>query len=93
MKQKNNYTDIEGREIEIGDVVLRPMWGTLNKHIVLGFTPSTIKLSCFRHAHSSMGYFKNFTQHNSMQYLRWIPDLFIYKKNVEIPENLRKFIK
>lgn len=31
--------------------------------------------------------------HNSKQYLQWIPELLVIKKNCDIPEKLRKFIK
>lgn len=38
--------DIFGREIEVGDVVVRAKFSTFNKHKVVGFTKSSIKLSC-----------------------------------------------
>ena len=38
--------DVFGREIEVGDVVVRSKYSIFNKHKVVGFTKSFIKLSC-----------------------------------------------
>ena len=102
--------DIDGNEIEVGDIVLRPMPSALSKHYVLGYTQNKngIILSCCRGnsiwdskakqysiVYSPKGSIlgKSIEHHNAKQYLRWTPELFIYKKNATIPENLRKFVK
>lgn len=94
--------DIDGNEIEIGDIVLRPKFGSLNKHYVLGFSNKDkgIIVSCEKIIPSwskTKSYYIPYTQtlsnHNSKQYLSYAPKLFIYKKNTTIPENLRKFVK
>lgn len=36
---------------------------------------------------------RDYTKHNSKQYIQYIPDILVIKKNFGIPENLRKFVK
>lgn len=35
----------------------------------------------------------DYTKHNSKQYIQYVPDVLIIKKNFGIPENLCKFVK
>ena len=100
--------DILGRKIEVGDVVLRPVFSYLYPHIVLGFTKNGIKFSCKRiktggysYANNtkiakeiySISHTRDVKEHNSIQFIQWIPDLCIIEKNTAIPENLQQFIK
>lgn len=93
--------DIDGNEIEIGDIILRPHHSRLTKHYVLGFCNEGYGLQISRYRKESAwkpGYFytqstANIDEHNSKQYLSYAPYLFIYQKNATIPENLRKFVK
>lgn len=94
--------DIEGNELEIGDIVLRPICGTLAKHYVLGFSRGGrgLIVSCEKkqstwsnrnHIYTATG--AALEGHNNKQYLSYPPTMFIYKKNAGIPENLIKFVK
>jgi len=51
--------DVFGREIEVGDVVVRAKFSTFNKHKVVGFTKSSIKLSCKMVSRTRRGYYTN----------------------------------
>ena len=86
--------DIDENEIEIGDIVLRPKFGSISKHYVLGFSNKGygIILSCEKVKSSwakGNHYYIPYTQTLSS----YNPSLFIYQKNATIPENLRKFVK
>jgi hypothetical protein len=97
-------TDINGIEIEVGDLVVYPSQGSLVKSIVLGFTENSIILSCSRRKwingnyenHSKGIIFKypnNPTLHNSKFYKYPYNSFLILEKNINIPDNLIKFVK
>lgn len=93
--------DIDGNEIEIGDIVLRPIYSRLTKHYVLGFCNGDRGLQLSRYLKQS-SWNKNYyytasladiTNHNSKQNISYSPNVLIYQKNATISENLRKFVK
>ena len=84
-----------------------PNYSYLSKHIVLGLPNeqrSTFILSCLRHldlkyiartstdGHGNYVYARDILNHNSNQY-KYVGDFVILEKNIEIPEQLRKFVK
>lgn len=99
----NEYYDLNGRLIEVGDIIIIPRHSYLRKCIVLGFTNSgSLKLSVFKiyqpltnqSGYSWMTNENNVELHNSMFYLKqFAPGTYICEKHAIIPEELRKFIK
>lgn len=90
--------DILGRKIEVGDIVLRPIFSRLTRVYVLGQTQSSIIISRCIVNGTYCKYTKittDLSEHNSKQYLSGynIPDLYIIEKNAIVPENLKQFIK
>lgn len=72
-------TDVFGREIEVGDVVIRAKFSTFNKHKVVGFTKSSIKLSCMIISETIRG---NWTGNNIREYH--------YRADSKIEDNLEE---
>jgi len=99
--------DILGRQIEVGDIVLRPIFSQLIKSYVLGITPTGMYFSCEKvestrttnwQTRETVPYFYtnttgNIANHNMKQYVRYVQDMYILEKNAVIPENLKQFIK
>lgn len=100
-------TDVDGTPAEVGDLIIFPLFGHLQKGIILHFTPQGMYVSCERNTYSttmSNGQTFNTTYityknrdsncstHNGQVYKRWLEYLII-KKSVPIPEVLKKFIK
>ena len=99
--------DILGRKIEVGDVVLRPIFSQLIKSYVLGITPTGMYFSAEKvestriinwQTRETKPYFYinttgNIANHNTKQYVRYVQDMYILEKNAAIPENLKQFIK
>lgn len=94
--------DINGNNIEIGDVVIRPSNSFLVKSYVLGFTKGgNAILSCKRTmysnsktAHVDQTGYNDLSSHNGKQTppYGW-GQMLIIEKNAEIPEQLQKFIR
>ena len=99
--------DILGRKIEVGDIVLRPIFSQLIKSYVLGITPTGMYFSAEKvestriinwQTRETKPYFYinttgNIANHNMKQYVRYVQDMYILEKNAVIPENLKQFIK
>lgn len=47
-KEPTPFKDITGKIIHVGDLILRPIHAKLTKHYVLGYSKSSLKLSCRR---------------------------------------------
>jgi hypothetical protein len=71
-------TDVFGREIEVGDVVVRAKFSTFNKHKVVGFTKSSIKLSCKMVNRTRRGYYTE------------IISVYHYRADSKIEDNLEE---
>ena len=94
--------DIEGRDIEPGDLVLRPSYSNLVKAYALYYTKSgNLIMSCKRIKSS---YCKSYIidrraysypeEHDSKQQCSWPwGEMYIIKKYCEIPEALKKYIR
>jgi len=99
--------DILDRKIEVGDIVLRPIFSQLIKSYVLGISQKGVYFSCQRceatktinwSTRETAPYFYinttgSIANHNSKQYVRYVQDMYILEKNAVIPENLKQFIK
>lgn len=101
MSQRCIKTDINGVPAEVGDLILFPLFGQLQKGIILHFTSQGIYVSCERTTYSSnvsttyityRNRDSNCSTHNGKVYKRWL-EYFILEKNVLIPDALKKFIK
>lgn len=98
--------DILERKIEVGDIVLRPVFSQLIKSYIIGITPSGVYFSCQKVHDNVIDWYtklpveRTWTQtngllenHNSKQYVRYVQEMYILEKNAVIPENLKQFIK
>jgi len=90
--------DILGRKIEVGDIVLRPVFSQLTRVYILGITEKSVQISrCIANIESiNLSYTKtnaDLSEHNAKQSLSFPPDFYILEKNAVIPENLKQFIK
>jgi len=98
--------DILGRQIEVGDIVLRPIQARMTKVYILGISAKGVWISRKKDNRASKnwrtgvmeGYVSTDTYcdislHNDKQYLSYPPDFYILEKNAVIPENLKQFIK
>lgn len=114
--------DIDGNNIEVGDLILIPKNSSLTKSYVLGYSKNgKLIVSCERSYKTSGKWkynshtqkseyvegkdldkpvggimwesYRDITKHNAKQNLTYHGDLLILKKNCEIPEQLKQFIK
>ena len=94
-KKFNMKTDFEGREIEPGDLLLRPYLATFVKCYALRYTKSgKLLISCYKDSSNYVNHWKDLSEHNSQRspYYNW-GSFYILEKNVAIPERLKKFMK
>ena len=99
--------DILGRKIEVGDVVLRPIYSGLTRVYILGISAKGIYISSEKAVgkhivnwqtreeadYTYTNSLAKLEDHNSRQYLSYPPAFYILEKNAAIPENLKQFIK
>ena len=93
--------DIDKNVGEVGDLILFPIYSNLSKCIILGFTQHGMYVSCKRTTiqYTSGGSY-TYVNSNDCEYITHDSKIYkaylrykIIEKNVEIPEQLRKFIK
>lgn len=101
MKINDKFVDINDVEVKIGDVIIIPKYSNLSKHVVLGFTKSSMIVSSYMKSrfYSSLNETcwytvinNNLLQHNARQYYHGY-SFIIIDRNFNIPENLIKFVK
>jgi len=99
--------DILGRQIEVGDIVLRPIQARMTKVYILGISTKGVWISRDKEIVSGKKYYNgqikpdyiqthtycDISLHNDKQYISYPPDFYILEKNAVIPENLKQFIK
>ena len=87
--------DIEGRDIEPGDLLLRSILSNLTKCYALYYTKGSDKLviSCSKGAYGVQRY-AALEDHDDKQYpfYDW-GDFYILEKNAKVPEKLQRFIR
>lgn len=97
------YRDIDGRIVEIGDLIIISHQSYLSRHIYLGSTNkriiiSKVKATASRRSNDGIiewQYHVNsydLSRHNT-GFKRYPTDCYIAEKNYGVPENLKKFAK
>jgi len=86
--------DIEGRDIEPGDLLLRPYLSSFVKTYALHYTKSgKLVISCEK-KYNRVQHSMYINDHDSKQYLYYDwGSFYILEKNCEIPEKLKKYIR
>lgn len=94
--------DISKQELEVGDIVLRPIFSTLRLCQILHITKKTVHLSVCRN-YRYIDYLRDLKDHNDrvsvargtygISKIYEYPELLLVEKNVPILDNLKKFVK
>lgn len=98
--------DVEGRELEVGDIVYRPKFSSLEKCQIVRMTKNAIGISVRKETNTYNGsdykYVKKyakFEDHNDFLYVKQIsyngvvyPQLILVAKQQPFSEELKKFV-
>lgn len=94
--------DVNKQELEVGDIVFRPIFSTLRLCQILHITEKTVHLSVYRSCRY-IDYFRDFKDHKDrvsvargtygISKIYEYPELLLVEKNAPISDNLKKFVK
>jgi len=88
--------DIEGRDIEPGDLVIVPKYSSLSKSYFLYYTKAgNPVVSCYKEDGCILrGNYHHPEEHNSKQQIGYgYSEMYIIEKNCKIPDTLKKYIR